>query len=260
MSDPKPPQPPPPAGKSNIPKEISGAKSSPLKFDPQDETTSNLVKEFMAEKAADLGEIQPNPEPGAAPQDPQISAPRVDITPNQEFEGGDPSNQFISESMAPIDKVEITDAEKETFLKAVLADEPVRLTIELYGGRFKLELRSRSSFEQKRIFDILSLDRKENIYDEADLAMMITRMHYYLGAIMVERINGELFSEAKLAQGKELAADATYMRDQVNRLFEKMGTVRWTSILNALRIFEHKCARLNSEAANEGFWHPQGSA
>lgn len=250
----------PPQTKSNIPKEIAGAKTEPLQFNPQDPATSELVKEFMAEKAADMGEVQHNPEPGAAPQDPQITTPRVDITPNQEFDGGDPNQQFISEAMAPIDKIEISDKEKETFLKAVLSDEPVRLPVSLYNGKFILDLRSRSSFEQKRVFDVLALDRKENVYDPADLAMMITRMHYYLGALMVERINGELFSELKLEPGKDVAADAKIMRDAAAKLFEKMGTVRWTSILNALRIFEHKCARLNSEAANEGFWNPQGSA
>lgn len=260
MSDPKNPQPPQPAKKSNIPVEIAGAATAPLKFDPADPTTAGLVKEFMAEKAADgSAPVMPS-DASAEQQEPVITAPRVDITPNQEFEGGDPNQQFISEALSPMDKITITDAEKEVFLKAVLSDNPVRLPIKLYGGKFTLELRSRSSFEQKRVFDILSLDKKEELYDPNDLAMTITRMHYYLGVLMVERINGELFSELKLEVGKELKDDAALMRKAVADRFEKMGAVKWTSILNALRIFEHKCARLNSEAANEGFWNPQGSA
>lgn len=245
--------------KSNIPKEIAGAKSSDLKFSPTDPATAELVKEFIAQKAGETGEAPPaveSPEAGD-PQNPEQPPTKINLPPNQEFEGGDPNQQFITEALSPMDRIEISDAEKELFLKAVLCDEPVRLVVKLYNGKMPIELRSRSSFEQKRVFDILKEDLKDGLYQDGDLAMMVTRMHYYLGALMIERINGELFSELKLTPGNKIDEDKKTMRDAVDKLFEGMGTIRWTSILNALRIFEHKCARMNSEAANEGFWKPQ---
>lgn len=243
-----------PAG-SGLPREIADAKSDPLKFDPQDPTTAAAVQEFLADKTS---EFQAEAPPGSAA--PEVKAPGVNLTPNAEFDSGDPKSTFISEALSPIDKIEISEEEKIIFLKAVLADVPVRLPVKLYGGRMTVEMRSRSAFEQKRVFDVLKLDEKEAVFDPGDMAMMITRTHYYLGALMIERINGELFSELTIPPGNDLAADAAKMRAAVDKLFLKMGNVKWTSILNALRIFEHKCAKLNSEAANEGFWNPQGSA
>lgn len=243
-------------GAGNIPKEISGAKSTGLKFDPQDAATAELVKEFMAEKSAE-SEAPPDGDE-ARPEGEQITQPQVEITPNQEFDGGDTNQQFISEALAPINRVEITEAEKVLFLKAVLNDAPVKFPVTLYNGQMTVDVRSRSSYEQKRVFDILKLDQQEGLYEQADVAMMITRMHYYLGVLMVERINGTLFSELKLMPGTSIEQDTKVMREAASKLFEGMSSIRWTSILNALRIFEHKCAKMNSEALNEGFWTPQG--
>lgn len=243
--------------KSNIPKEIAGAKSTDLKFSPSDPATAELVKEFIAQKADETG-VAPSAASIPETEDHQAEIPtRVNLPPNPEFEGGDPSQTAITEALISTDRIEISEAEKELFLKAVLNDAPVRLTVKLYHGKLSVEMRSRSSFEQKRVFDILKEDQKDGLFTEGDLAMMVTRMHYYLGALMIERINGELFSETQIPVGKTLDEDKTRMREVVAKLFEGMSSIRWTSVLNALRIFEHKCARMNSEAANEGFWNPQ---
>lgn len=244
-----------------MPDEIKAGKPTPLKFNPQDAETAKLVREFLNEKAEAAVPEGPGA-PGGAPSAPleDVSPKQVNINPNPEFDHGDPSSQFISDAMAPVDKVVITDMEKQLFLKAVLNDAPVKLPVTLYQGKLTLDIRSRSSFEQKRVFDVLKLDGKQELYDTADLAMTVTRMHYYLGCLMIERINGELFSELTLLPGKTVEEDAKTLREAAAKLFENMTAIRWTSVLNALRIFEHKCARLNSEAANEGFWNPQSSA
>lgn len=228
-----------------------------MKFNPQDEETAALVREFIEQKTGTAAApITPTGDGGEV--EVPVESPKINLPPNQEFDGGDANQQFISEALAPVDRVSISDNEKELFLKAVLNDKPVRFPVSLYHGKMTIEVRSRSSHEQKRVFDILKQDQKDGLYDPADVAMMITRMHYYLGALMVERINGVVFSEMSLTPGTTLDQDVKVMRAVVEKLFEPIGSIRWTSILNALRIFEHKCAKMNSEAANEVFWSPQG--
>ena len=229
----------------------------PLKFSPADPAVAEAVKQFMGEKTA---ELTLNETPGQAPTEAQTEAPtpKVSLPPNQEFDNGDPVGNYITEALTALDKTEITGTDRELFLKAVLTDTPIRMTVSLYNGKFALEARSRSTFEQKRVFDVLKLDQKEKLIEDGDLAAIATRMHYYLAALMVERINGVLVSELTLTPGKTVEEDAAKLRAAADKLFESMTSLRWTSILNALRIFEHKCARMNSEAANGDFWNPQG--
>lgn len=248
-----------PKSPSNIPREIAGAGSAPLKFNPQDPETANLVREFLAQKTGEVTGDTPITQTGEGGDvEIPVAPPQVNLPPNQEFDGGDPNQPFISEALAPVDKVSISDHEKELFLKAVLNDEPVRFPVSLYHGKMIIDVRSRSAHEQKRVFDVLKKDQEDNIYDPADVAMMITRMHYYLGALMVERINGVTFSELQLKAGDKLDTDVKKLRVAADKLFGGITNIRWTSILNALRVFEHKCAKMNSEAANEVFWNPQG--
>jgi len=238
---------------SNIPSELASSPSTDLKYNPQDPEMAELVKGladtaeaskgFVADKQNDTEE--------------EIKG-KIDIPPNPEF-SQDPSGQTITEALVPVDNILILDVEKEMFLKAVLNDRPVQLSINLYKGQFKVDLRSRSTFEQKRIFDVLAYDQKENFTDKSDLALLVTRLQFYLASIMVERINGQLFSELTLVPGKTVEEDAKTLRAFVAEKLEKMTQLRWNSVLNALRIFENKCARLNSEAANENFWNPPGS-
>ena len=231
---------------------------SPLKFSPADPEVAAAVKQFISDKQTEL-----KPDEQAAPGNPaEPEVARVVLPPNQEFEGGDPSANTITtsltEAFTELDKVTITAADREVFLKAVLNDTPVRLTVSLYDGKFNVDIRSRTTFEQKRVFDVLKLDQKEKLIEEGDLAVIATQMHFYLAALMVERINGVLVSELTLPPGNTLEEDAAKLRSVAAKLYGHTGNIRWTSVLNALRIFEHKCARMNTEAANGDFWKPQG--
>ena len=246
----KPPKP------TNIPSELADSPDAQLKYNPQDPETAELVKGLMSTASSSrefLAEKQ-----GQEPEEPTAVEGRIDVPPNPEF-SSDPTHQMITEALVPIDNLPLNDAEKELFLKAVLNDEPIRLPIVLYKGQLKVDMRSRSTFEQKRVFDIIELDQKSGTMDPANVALSVTRLQYYLAALMVERINDKLFSELKLVPGKTVEEDAAILRKFVAEKLESMTLIRWNSILNALRIFENKCAKLNSEAANEDFWVPHGS-
>ncbi len=246
--------------KSNIPPEILGnpdeprTPGRPLDISPQDPETAKAVNEFLRQKSAEVG----GGEPDSQEQGPIESKP-IQIQPNPEFEGLNPQDASISSALITDINMPVSMEEREIFLKAVLNDEPVRFHVDLYNGKFRVEMRSRSTFEQRRIFDVLDLDEKEGIISKGNVADMVTRMHYYLAVLMVERINGKAFSDVALAPGEKLEESAKKLRDQAELCFGKSVTVRWNSILNALQTFENKCAKMNTEALNEGFWKPPGS-
>jgi hypothetical protein len=244
--------------KQNIPSQLQKAPSGPLKFEPQDKATSDAVKDFLQQKSAEIGGNEPVPEPGASEPEPIERTTRVPANP--EFDQLSPHDTAVSDALAIDQTVQITDLEREIFLKAVLNDEPVRLTVALYDNQFKVELRSRSTFEQRRVFDVLDRDRIEEVIPKDNIALMVTRMQCYLAVIMIERINGQMFSDVKLDPKGKMEEHCKILREKVAEKTDSMMGVRWNSVLTALRTFENKCAKMNTEALNEGFWKPQGSA
>jgi hypothetical protein len=239
---------------TNLPKDLQDSKSTPLNIDPTDPTTAKLVKEFVAQKEGEEAPPLEINEEGAT------TKPRVNIPPDRTFDGGDETQAIISEAFVPTKDIACTDMEKELFLKAVLTDSPIRLPIMFYNGKLKIEIRSRTVHEQRRCFDAVEMDKKDGLFGAEDLAMAVTRLHYYLAALMVERYDGQLFSELTIPTGNPVTDDVQKMRKFVTEKLEGMNQLKWSTILNALRIFEHKCSRLNTEAANEDFWKPHGSA
>ncbi len=246
------------ADKSNIPSELQKATSGPLKFEPQDQETAAAVQSFIQQKSAEQAGAEP-----VTSQDPnvdQIEQKPIQVPGNPEFDGISPHDASISDALATTARVTVTSLEKEIFLKAVLNDEPVRLPVELYAGQLKVELRSRTTFEQRRVFDVLDKDRVEGVIPADNVALMITRMQCYLAVLMIERINSKLFSDLTLDPKADLDTHCKQLRAAVAKNTEAMQGPRWNSILSALRTFEDKCATMNTEALNEGFWKPQGSA
>lgn len=245
--------------KSNIPEPLAKAPAVDLPVNQQDPKTIAAVTEFLRQKAAEVS--GKDTETTGIPSTVPAAAPPIEIKPDDAFSTLSPSDMAISSVVPPDYKLVVSELEKELFLKAILNDEPVRMTVALYQGRLKLEMRSRTVYEQRRIFDVLELDRriKEMNKEEDNAAWMATRFQQYLVAVMLERINGKLFSELKLEPGPSLEHDAQVLRDFVTKNLDGMAGIRWNSILTGFCIFENKCAKLNSEALNEVFWNPPGS-
>jgi len=75
---------------------------------------------------------------------------------------------------------------------------------------------------------------------------------------MIERVNGVLFSDLALDSKSTLAADREAMHKAIeDGPVRSVQGIRWTNLLNAMRIFETKCAKLSTEANNEDFWKPR---
>jgi hypothetical protein len=252
-----PPNVPPPPNPAQTPakptfNDVTASESKPLAYQPQDEATAAKVKEFIATHAT---------EEGAAPAAPGVPAPAapVDLPPSPEL-AETQSEAFYSEALRNIENVTVDDKEKELFIKAILNDDHFRLTLPMYGGKLQVELRSRSHYEQRRVLDTVRLDQKEGEFPaDGDITYHFDYVQKYCTVLMVERVNGVVFSDLILKAGGTVAEDAAVLRKAVKEKIEGLPNIYWNSILNAMRMFDRKCAIMNSRAADESFWKPRAS-
>lgn len=174
------------------------------------------------------------------------------------FSEASPEEESVASALIDIRAVTITDEDKNMFLKALLCDKPVELEISLFGGKVKLLFRSRSMHEQRRVLDVLHLDQEEKVLPSNDPALLFTRLQQYLAAVMLRRVNGEIFSELEITAGNPVKDDAVLLRKVFSDKLEQMPHIKWTAVLNGLRIFEEKCRQLSEHCVNEDFWSPRG--
>lgn len=206
------------------------------------------VRAFLQEKGASISETA-----APAPLPDRIKAPEDKL-----FSDPSPEDEAVSSALVDIRTVAITEDEKNMFLKALLCDKPVELDVELFGGKMKLTFRSRSMHEQRRVLDVLHLDQEEKILPANDPALLFTRLQQYLAAVMLRRVNGEIFSELEITAGNPVKDDAVLLRKVFSDKLEQMPHIKWTAVLNGLRIFEEKCRQLSEHCVNEDFWLPRG--
>lgn len=228
----------------NIPQEIAGAPAADLNFRPGYDLKKE-VEAFMSE----------NKQPAPATEE---SARRT-ISPDLSFVQPSPSDLAATEALINDQDPDITDEEKTVFLKALLNDQLVHLPISLFGGQIRVEIRSRYNYEHKLIFDLLREDMETGQLPKGDVDLFVNRMQCYFMGLMIERVNGEIFSAliTPSARDSDMKATAAALRALVEAKCN-MPAIRWTALLNAMRLFESKCAKLSTMAVNEDFWKPRG--
>ena len=228
----------------NIIDNLKKAPSTPVEVHQSDPDVVAGVKEFLAAHQVTL-------------EDEAKQKQRVSIAPDPLPGSPGPDAELMREALVPVDDIAITDEEKRIYLKSLLTDELTRFTVSLYDGQLKYELRTRSMFEQRRVLDIvnwragLDADLKGNIAKQFDL------IQQYFSLLMVERINGTVFSELSLSPGPTMDEHYKILSEAADKVFAKKNTLWWTPMLNAMKIFESKCARLAENAVNEDFWKPR---
>jgi hypothetical protein len=206
------------------------------------------VREFLMSKGAQV----------EAPTEKPATVERAKVDPDPIFSEPNPEEQAVQSALIDLRAVKITEEDKDLFMKALLCDAPFVLTVPLFGGQVKLTFRSRTMYEQRRVLDTLHLDQKTGIVADNDPALVFTRLQQYFASLMMKSFNDEPFSDLVLKPGRTAEEDATELRKVFTDKFEGGGHIRWTTILNGLRIFEEKCRQLSEQCANEDFWKPQG--
>lgn len=143
--------------------------------------------------------------------------------------------------------IPVTEADQRMYLKAVLNDAPVELTIPVMKGTLNVTCRALSVAESETIITTALKYFKDN--PELNSMLMTDYIRQLRTIFQVVRINGKpAFPQLDLNQDTFASEVWTTFRD--------MSTARYNAISAALNVFEHKLSRLNSAALNEDFWLP----
>lgn len=143
--------------------------------------------------------------------------------------------------------IPVTEADQRMYLKAVLNDSPVELTIPVLKGTLNVTCRALSVAESETIITTALKYFKDN--PELNSMLMTDYIRQLRTIFQVVRINGKpAFPQLDLNQDTFASEVWTTFRD--------MSTARYNAISAALNVFEHKLSRLNSAALNEDFWLP----
>lgn len=238
--------------------EESGEEFPPLGTEGQDlsQTYANWEAEVKA-PAPDLPEEEPHldemPEP--PPEESKPKVPR-DKTFDEMSEGPEAN---MREALADMGDIAPTEQEKTMYLKGMLNDEPIQLSVMLCGGQVEVKIRSRSAWEQTCLHAAISRDFEEKLIS-TDMPSILLQMQRYGAALMLVGIGGNQFQSVQLSPEEDLEECVEALRVARKRLIDPMSMPRWTMALNALRVFESKMARMGTECLNENFWTPADSS
>jgi hypothetical protein len=151
-----------------------------------------------------------------------------------------PKENMLRDVLADIEGIEPSTTDKQMYLKAMLNDVPVKLDVNLCGGRVVVAVRARTTWEQSCIYEAVRLDTEEKLID--GMASVILQLQKY-GSVSLEN--------------KSTLEDCvTLLRSKRAEIMDGMNTPKWSLLLNALRVFETKMATMGSECLNENFWEP----
>jgi hypothetical protein len=224
--------------------------------DPQD------VQAFLNNTPPDLAKgVDLNlPAPATAVVPPPPPPPAVPADPT--FAAGAGTQQKTMESLVDRDvdfraaDILPTDAEKETFLKAMLLDEPFELTFSLPGlPDVPVTVRTRSNAEQALLFEVLALDQSEKRIQNTMTYM--SWLQYYDAALRLQRFGVRTYGYARAA-GLPLAESATLLRSHATLHFLPMPAAKWKLVAAAIRLFDLKLAALTNALIARDFSQPAG--
>lgn len=143
--------------------------------------------------------------------------------------------------------IPVTEADQRMYLKAVLNDVPVEMTIPVMNNMMKVTCRALSVAESEKIIVAAIKYFKDN--PELNSMLMPDYIRQLRTICQVVRINGKPAFPAIDINSETFVSEAWVA-------FRDMSTARYNAISAALNVFEHKLSRLNAAALNEDFWLP----
>jgi hypothetical protein len=159
--------------------------------------------------------------------------------------------QFRPEDIA------LTEREREVFLKALLTDTPVVLTLTLPGlSQMPFTLQTRTNVEQHTIFAALEADeRDKRLTGTTD---WLQWLQYYGAAFQVLRVGPRTFTPPSVDTTTKPEVAQAALRAYVETNFMAMSVMKWHLMVNALRLFDAKTNLASNELLTRDFSQPAG--
>jgi hypothetical protein len=146
---------------------------------------------------------------------------------------------------------ELTDEDKEKFLKAVLTDQPFQETVNLFDGQLKVTFKTMSVEENNDIVNQIAKDKEHGIAENTD-AYFITISTYRL-ALCLLSIDDKDYSDIVKSSFKSEDAAITYIRSRSLKVRE-WPTFKLSAFLDAFNKFEAKVVKLTNAVQQQNFW------
>lgn len=152
--------------------------------------------------------------------------------------------------------LEITDEDQGIYLRAILNDCPVHLTIPIMGGNVKVVCRSLSAYESSILF--LAARKMADAETKPENAVLIP------GCAQQIRIAMQIISVNGMPQEYVQIDDVSTDRDKLisdivsktEKITARISSVKYGAYVRALNVFEHKLTKMNSLAYTGTFWKP----
>lgn len=150
--------------------------------------------------------------------------------------------------------LQLTDIEKEIYLKAMMEDAPVVFDIYIPSLKTSVKIRSRNNFEQAMAVHAIKKDSDEGLV--ADYSTHNLRMMQYSAMFQLLNFGTKVIPHIAFETPITHSEAIKQMRDMLPT-YERMGP-KWNVYLTALQIFEGKLALAGTQILNKDFFHPAG--
>lgn len=170
----------------------------------------------------------------------------------------EPKHDAPMQFMVGDELVKITDEDKDLYLKAVLNDVPLKLTIDLVGGQAHVECRALTPYERNLVPYAVKEYFVSRGGDQVGAAFMLDYARQFMMAMQVVSINGKQEPKIEFVSGGG-STQEEHIKDLATRGKEKCDNynmAKYNLLIKALNIFENKLARLNTAALKQDFWGP----
>ena len=168
-----------------------------------------------------------------------------------------PSGFDANDVAGVVGKVDITESDKELYLKAILNDEPVVLDIPLMGGKLIIKVRAKTAWETTLVYQATISDTSDV---KVDYYQAMLDLQKFGASLQIMSVDNKIFSDIKY--DKDKTVDWKTQRDELKehceKTFAKMSSAKFTLLLNALRVFEYKISVMASNCLTGDFWKPVG--
>jgi hypothetical protein len=159
-----------------------------------------------------------------------------------------PSIDMSTEKPARID---ITEQDKENFLKSVLSDRSYEEAIPLFDGQLKVRFRSLTVQENTDVVNQIVADKKAGVAMDND-AYFITIATYRLGLALVS-VDEKVYSDINKDTYLTVGDNDSYIVARA-KSFKSWPTYKLSLFLDAFQKFEAKIIKLTNEVQTVNFW------
>jgi hypothetical protein len=149
-------------------------------------------------------------------------------------------------------KAKLTDAEKESFFKAFLADAPYEAEESLFNGKLIVKFKTLSVGENNLVMQQLQFDRDNGTAKNSD-AYLIQVIQYRIAASMTHFDKQPFAIEInEETSPTDVKAGQTYLIKRLE-VMKEWPTFKVSSLTDAFNRFEKKVRALTEESFKENF-------